>query len=116
VLTNAAARGMTVVLGPHNFARRTIGGVDYIIGSAQVPYSAFTDFWHTGWHSTSRVMPACMPTRWTMSRTTQAASGSQVARRQALMASARPTCLPPSSFQATVGPVPGPGSLRAMTP
>jgi len=45
VLANAAARGMSVVLGPHNFARRTIGGVDYIIGSAQVPYSAFTDFW-----------------------------------------------------------------------
>ncbi len=45
VLANAAAHGMSVVLGPHNFARRTIGGVDYIIGSAQVPYSAFTDFW-----------------------------------------------------------------------
>lgn len=45
VLANAAAHGMTVILGPHNFARRTIGGVDYIIGSAQVPYSAFTDFW-----------------------------------------------------------------------
>ncbi len=46
VLDNAAAHGMKVVIGPHNFARRTIGGVDYVIGSAQVPYSAFTDFWH----------------------------------------------------------------------
>jgi endoglucanase len=46
VIANAAARGMSVILGPHNFARRTIGGVDYVIGSPQVPYSAFTDFWH----------------------------------------------------------------------
>ncbi len=45
VLANAAAHGMTVIIGPHNFARRTIGGVDYIIGSPQVPYAAFTDFW-----------------------------------------------------------------------
>ena len=45
VLANAAARGMTVIIGPHNFARRTIGGTDYVIGSAQVPYAAFTDFW-----------------------------------------------------------------------
>lgn len=46
LLSNAAAHGMSVILGPHNFARRTIGGVDYLIGSPQVPYSAFTDFWH----------------------------------------------------------------------
>jgi len=46
VVANAAARGMSVILGPHNFARRTIGGTDYLIGSPQVPYSAFTDFWH----------------------------------------------------------------------
>jgi endoglucanase len=45
VLANAAARGMTVILSPHNFARRQINGTDYLIGSAQVPYAAFTDFW-----------------------------------------------------------------------
>lgn len=43
---NAAALGMKVIIEPHNFARRRINGTSYIIGSAQVPYSAFTDFWH----------------------------------------------------------------------
>ncbi len=45
VLANAAARGMAVILGPHNFARRTIAGTDYIVGAPEVPYAAFTDFW-----------------------------------------------------------------------
>jgi endoglucanase len=45
VLANAAAQGMTVIIGPHNFGRRTISGTDYLIGSPQVPYAAFTDFW-----------------------------------------------------------------------
>src|SRR5579859_2981121 len=45
VLANAAAHGMAVILAPHNFARRNIAGTDYVIGSPQVPYTAFTDFW-----------------------------------------------------------------------
>jgi endoglucanase len=45
VLANAAARGMTVVIVPHNEARRNINGTDYLIGSPQVPYAASTDFW-----------------------------------------------------------------------
>ncbi len=46
LIANAASHGMSVILGPHNFARRTINGTDYLIGSPQVPYSDFTDFWH----------------------------------------------------------------------
>jgi aryl-phospho-beta-D-glucosidase BglC (GH1 family) len=45
VVANAAARGMSVILGPHNFAVRTDASGDHLIGSPEVPYSAFTDFW-----------------------------------------------------------------------
>lgn len=43
---NAAALGMKIIIEPHNFARRTVNGTTYLIGSPQVPYAAFTDFWH----------------------------------------------------------------------
>ena len=43
------ARGMTLVLNPHNFARRKLPGDgwngDYLIGSSYVPTASFVDFW-----------------------------------------------------------------------
>ncbi|HEX2915289.1 MAG TPA: glycoside hydrolase family 5 protein [Chloroflexia bacterium] len=45
VVAAARARGMKVILDPHNYARYTINGQQYLIGSAQVPANAFADFW-----------------------------------------------------------------------
>ncbi len=43
------ARGMTLVLNPHNFARRKLPGDgwngEYLIGSSSVPTASFVDFW-----------------------------------------------------------------------
>ncbi len=41
----AQARGMSIMFEPQNFDRYQVGGVDYLVGSAQVPDSAFADFW-----------------------------------------------------------------------
>src|SRR4029079_11156527 len=45
VLDNAAARNMKVIIAPHNFARYEVSGTPTLIGSTQVPYAAFADFW-----------------------------------------------------------------------
>lgn len=39
------ARGMTLILDPHNFARYTSGGVEGVVGTAAVPVAAFADLW-----------------------------------------------------------------------
>ena len=44
-LHDCAASGVIVVLNMHNFARYKINNVEYIVGSPQVPVSAFKDFW-----------------------------------------------------------------------
>jgi len=44
-VSNAAARGMALILEPHNYGRRSVGGAASVIGSGAVPYGAFTDFW-----------------------------------------------------------------------
>lgn len=45
VVAGARTRGMKVILDPHNYARRSVSGVGYVIGTSQVPVSAFADFW-----------------------------------------------------------------------
>jgi endoglucanase len=45
VVNLAAARGMKVILDMHNYDRRSVSGTSYLIGSAQVPNSAFADVW-----------------------------------------------------------------------
>ncbi len=45
VVAAAKARGMQVILDPHNYGRYRLNGTLYLIGSSQVPASAFTDFW-----------------------------------------------------------------------
>lgn len=48
-VTAARSRQLTVVLDPHNYAKRYIAAdgwrAEHLIGSAQVPKSAFADFW-----------------------------------------------------------------------
>jgi endoglucanase len=47
VLNNARSRGMQVILDCHNYGRYKIGGTnEQILGSSQVPASAFGDFWN----------------------------------------------------------------------
>ncbi|HEU5020201.1 MAG TPA: glycoside hydrolase family 5 protein, partial [Pseudolabrys sp.] len=45
----ATARGMHVIVDPHNYAKRTLARENWskerIIGSAELPVSAFADFW-----------------------------------------------------------------------
>lgn len=41
----AEARGMRVILDMHNYARYKVAGTSYIIGSPQVPRSAYQDVW-----------------------------------------------------------------------
>jgi endoglucanase len=49
VVDHALQRNLTVVLDPHNYAKRRFGADgwsrDFLIGSAQVPLSGFNDFW-----------------------------------------------------------------------
>lgn len=49
VVGHASQLGLTVVLDPHNYARRRLKGdawkQEYAIGSSQVPLGAFLDFW-----------------------------------------------------------------------
>lgn len=49
VARHALQRGLTVVLDPHNYAKRRLSADgwarDYLIGSREVPLEAFTDFW-----------------------------------------------------------------------
>lgn len=44
-LNDCANTGVMVVLNMHNFARYKINGTEYIIGSPQVPITAFKDVW-----------------------------------------------------------------------
>ena len=44
-LSACAASGVNVVMNMHNFARYKINNVEYIVGSREVPISAFKDFW-----------------------------------------------------------------------
>lgn len=44
-LNDCANTGVMVVLNMHNFARYKINGAEYIIGSQQVPVTAFKDVW-----------------------------------------------------------------------
>jgi Endoglucanase len=44
-LNLAEARGMRVILDMHNYGRYRISGTNHIIGTAQVPRSAFQDVW-----------------------------------------------------------------------
>ena len=48
-ITTASKLGMSLIIDPHNYARRRIRNndftEDYMIGSQAVPVSAFTDFW-----------------------------------------------------------------------
>jgi endoglucanase len=44
-VAGAKARGMYVILDVHNYARRTISGIEYMISSPEVPRSNFVDFW-----------------------------------------------------------------------
>lgn len=39
------SKGARAILDPHNYGRYSISGTEYVIGSAQVPISAFEDFW-----------------------------------------------------------------------
>lgn len=41
----AVAVGTKVVLDPHNYGGRKIGGIDYKIGAPELPQSAFADLW-----------------------------------------------------------------------
>lgn len=41
----AQAHGIKVLLDVHNYGRRRINGVEYAIGSSQLPSSAFSDLW-----------------------------------------------------------------------
>ncbi len=41
----AKARGMQIILDPHNYDRYRLNGTLYLIGSNEVPNSAFNDFW-----------------------------------------------------------------------
>jgi endoglucanase len=45
VVAAAKARGMQIILDPHNYGRYTLNGTQYLIGTSQVPNSTFTDFW-----------------------------------------------------------------------
>jgi len=49
VVAHAASRGMSVILDPHNYARRRIEDdswkADHFIGTDAVPVAAFADFW-----------------------------------------------------------------------
>jgi endoglucanase len=45
VVAYANAKGITVVLDAHDYGARDINGTKYDIGSAQVPSSAFANFW-----------------------------------------------------------------------
>ena len=45
VVAAARARGMQVLLDPHNYARYRTAAGDQLIGSAAVPNAAFADFW-----------------------------------------------------------------------
>jgi endoglucanase len=49
VVTHATSRGMSVILDPHNYARRRIEDdgwkADHFIGTTAVPVTAFADFW-----------------------------------------------------------------------
>jgi|GEM_PF-2738317 Endoglucanase len=44
-LDEVERRGMRVVLDMHNYGRRKVAGATYVIGSPQVPRSAFQDVW-----------------------------------------------------------------------
>lgn len=45
-LNEAAKRKMKVILDLHNYGRRKVAGVDYIIGDKNVPIEALGDFWN----------------------------------------------------------------------
>jgi endoglucanase len=46
VISDARSRGMQVLLDCHNYGRYKVGGADeQILGTSQVPTSAFADFW-----------------------------------------------------------------------
>lgn len=45
VVAAAKARGMQIILDPHNYDRYRLNGNLYLIGSSQVPTAAFKDFW-----------------------------------------------------------------------
>lgn len=45
VVAAAKARGMQIILDPHNYDRYRLNGTLYLIGSSQVPTGAFKDFW-----------------------------------------------------------------------
>lgn len=45
VIANARARGIKVLPEPHNNGKRTVAGTEYVIGSSQVPFSAWKDYW-----------------------------------------------------------------------
>lgn len=45
VVAAAHARGMRVILSPHNFGRYIIGGKETLVGTGRVPIAAFANFW-----------------------------------------------------------------------
>jgi endoglucanase len=45
LLSEAGQRGMKVLLDLHNYGRRKVGGVDYIIGHDSLAIEAFSSFW-----------------------------------------------------------------------
>ncbi|HVX36665.1 MAG TPA: glycoside hydrolase family 5 protein [Hyphomicrobium sp.] len=49
VVDRATSRGMSVIIDPHNYARRRVEGdgwkADHFIGTTAVPVEAFADFW-----------------------------------------------------------------------
>ena len=45
-ISAARDRGMKVILEPHNYDRYRLNATNYLIGSPQVPVSAFDDFWN----------------------------------------------------------------------
>lgn len=45
VLGYAQAQGMYIMFEPHNFDRYQLNGTDYLVGSTQVPDTAFANFW-----------------------------------------------------------------------
>jgi endoglucanase len=44
-VTAITSRGAVAIIEPHNYARYKISGSEALIGSAQVPYGNFYDFW-----------------------------------------------------------------------
>lgn len=79
-VNGATAKGMTVLIDPHNYARYR----RQVIGSASVPYSAFGDFWSrlaTVFRNNPRVIFGVMNEPYSMATETWVTAANEAIRR-----------------------------------